>query len=299
MSVTVSTPPAGPPPEQAGPRAAGRPALALSPSRAADFKQCPLKYRFRAVDRLPEAPTRNALRGTVVHAVLERLFELPAAHRVPEAAAGLVDAAWERVRGERPESAEIVPHAEFGAFAAEVRALLDSYYRLEDPTAFDAQSCEERVEAESADGVPLRGFVDRIDAGPGGALRVVDYKTGRAPGPTQETKALFQLKFYALMVYRTRGVVPAELRLIYLADEQVLTYTPDAPELERFERTLAALWRAVAEAVRTGDFRPNTGWLCGFCDYKPLCPAYGGTPPPYPGPPGDDAADTVADAVTD
>ena len=45
---------------------------ALSPSRAADFKQCPLLYRFRAIDRLPEVPGRAQVRGTLVHAVLER-----------------------------------------------------------------------------------------------------------------------------------------------------------------------------------------------------------------------------------
>ena len=51
---------------------------ALSPSRAADFKQCPLLYRFRAIDRLPEAPSTAQLRGSVVHAALERLYGLPA-----------------------------------------------------------------------------------------------------------------------------------------------------------------------------------------------------------------------------
>ena len=54
---------------------------ALSPSRAADFMSCPLKYRFRVVDRLPEKPSPAAVRGTVVHAVLERLFGLPRGQR--------------------------------------------------------------------------------------------------------------------------------------------------------------------------------------------------------------------------
>ena len=53
----------------------------LSPSRAGDFMACPLLYRFRVIDRLPERPSAVATRGTVVHAVLERLFELPAAER--------------------------------------------------------------------------------------------------------------------------------------------------------------------------------------------------------------------------
>jgi len=46
----------------------------LSPSRAGDFKTCPLLYRFRTVDRLPEKPNADAVRGTLIHSVLERLF---------------------------------------------------------------------------------------------------------------------------------------------------------------------------------------------------------------------------------
>src|SRR4029079_14681831 len=51
---------------------------ALSPSRASDFMQCPLLYRFRVIDKLPSAPSAAAARGTLVHQVLERLFDLPA-----------------------------------------------------------------------------------------------------------------------------------------------------------------------------------------------------------------------------
>src|SRR4051812_26184187 len=73
------------------PAVAGAPVTAsLSPSRAADFKTCPLLYRFRSIDRLPERPTPEQARGTLVHAVLERLFDLPADGRTPDAAAALV-----------------------------------------------------------------------------------------------------------------------------------------------------------------------------------------------------------------
>ncbi|MEV0292081.1 RecB family exonuclease [Nocardia sp. NPDC050710] len=303
MPVPVSTPPADAektPGEAAAP-ARRRPAL--SPSRAIDFKQCPLKYRLRAIDRIPEQPSRHAVRGTVVHAVLEDLYGLPAVDRLPQRAVALVEPAWERVLADRPEIAELVADNGLDRFLAEVRTLVESYYRLEDPTRFDPESREARVEVELGDGVLLRGFVDRIDIAPTGQLRVVDYKTGRAPGLSNETKALFQLKFYALVVLRTRGILPAQLRLIYLADEQILTYAPDEEELLRFERTLSALWEAIVDAGRTGDFQPNTSWLCNYCDYKPLCPEFGGTPPPYPGWPTDgvteSADDALAEAVAD
>ncbi|MBF6474491.1 RecB family exonuclease [Nocardia gipuzkoensis] len=303
MCSPVSTPPADDARTSEPDATPSRARPALSPSRATDFKQCPLKYRLRAIDRIPEQPSVHAVRGTVVHAVLEDLYGLPAAERVPERAEALVPSAWARVRAEQPEVAQLITEELLDGFLGEVRALVRRYYRLEDPTRFDPESREARVEVELADGALLRGFVDRIDVAPTGALRVVDYKTGRAPGPTQETKALFQLKFYALVVLRTRGLVPAQLRLLYLADEQILTYAPDEQELLRFERTLSALWTAILEAGRTGEFQPNTSRMCSYCDYKPLCPAFGGTPPPYPGWPSggviESPDETLAEAVSE
>ncbi|AXX29617.1 RecB family exonuclease [Actinosynnema pretiosum subsp. pretiosum] len=274
---------------------------ALSPSRAGDFKQCPLLYRFRAVDRLPEKPTKAQVRGTVVHAVLEDLFALPAAERVPERARELVEPAWARVRQERPEFAEL-----FGAdqdeeqadWLTSARELLEGYFGLEDPRRFDPESRELLVEWELPSGVLLRGYVDRVDVAPTGEIRVVDYKTGAAPREHVEGKALFQMKFYALVLWRQRGVVPRQLRLMYLADRQALAYSPDEGELARFERTLEAIWEAILRAGRTGDFRPNPSRLCDYCDHKALCPAFDGTPPPYPGWPEPGAvAESAADRV--
>src|SRR6266540_3743144 len=87
----------------ADPTAEAPPLPSLSPSRAADFKTCPLLYRFRSIDRLPERPSPDQARGTLVHAVLEALFDLPAAERTPEAAADLVAPQWERLLAEQTE----------------------------------------------------------------------------------------------------------------------------------------------------------------------------------------------------
>ncbi len=78
------------------------------------------------------------------------------------------------------------------------------------------------------DGLRLRGYIDRLDVTAAGDVRIVDYKTGSVPREAFEAKALFQMKFYALVLWRTRGVVPRQLKLIYLADRDTLSYTPDA-----------------------------------------------------------------------
>ena len=266
---------------------------ALSPSRAVDFKQCALKYRFRAVDRIPEAPSRAAVRGTVVHAALEDLYGLTAVERVPDRAAELVEPAWNRMVEAAPILAELVTADDRAEFLGEAKELIERYYLLEDPTRFDPEAREQRVEVELADGAVLRGYVDRIDLAPTGEVRVVDYKTGRAPGEMRESRALFQMKFYALVILRTRGIVPKQLRLLYLADAEILTYEPDEAELLRFERTLSAIWTAILTAGETGDFQPSPGSYCQWCDYKPLCPEFDGTPPPYPGWPSDFGDDRV------
>ncbi|GIJ24889.1 exonuclease RecB [Micromonospora qiuiae] len=257
----------------------------LSPSRAADFKTCPLLYRFRSIDRLPERPTVEQVRGTLVHAVLERLFDLPPAGRTPAAAADLVAPQWERLVTEQPELAglfEAGGSVDVAEFLRSAAALLEGYFAVEDPRRLEPAERESLISAVVDDELLIRGYLDRLDVAPDGALRVVDYKTGGAPREAFEARALFQLKFYALVLWRTRGVVPRVLRLLYLRDAEVCDYTPDAEELVRFERTVVALWRAIEQATAARDFRPRPSRLCDWCSHQAHCPSYGGTPPPFP-----------------
>jgi putative RecB family exonuclease len=290
MTSAAATPAAAEPPQ---PLPLPAPVLGtLSPSRAADFKTCPLLYRLRSIDKIPQRPTRDKLRGTVVHGVLERLFDLPAPERTYQAAAGLVEPEWRRLAEAEPECAALFPDpdpdGELAGWLDSARRMVAGYFALEDPRRLEPAAREQLVEV-ALDGLVLRGYVDRLDVAPTGELRVVDYKTGGIPRVAYEAKALFQLKFYALVLWRTRGSVPDQLKLMYLSDRDSLTYRPDAVELERFERTLVAVWRAIERAVATRDFRASPSRLCDWCDHQALCPAFGGTPPPFPEPADDDA----------
>jgi putative RecB family exonuclease len=258
---------------------------ALSPSRAADFRSCPLLYRFRTVDRLPEPPSPAAVRGTVVHKVLEQLFDLPSLDRTPERADDLVQGAWEAVLAAEPAAAEMFGEdARVGDWLASCHEVLRRYFSLEDPRRLEPAHREEYVETLLDSRLLLRGIVDRIDVAPDGAIRVVDYKTGRSPGVGFEASALFQMRFYALVIWRTRGVLPALLRLIYLGNAEMVSYQPDEADLLATERLLVALWEAIERARQTGDWQPSPGRNCDWCAHQALCPAWGGTPPPLPEP---------------
>ena len=229
-------------------------------------------------------PSPAAARGTLVHAVLEHLFDLPAADRTPAAAVALLEPRWSALVEERPELKAMIDDDEQltqESWFAAAQTLVEQWFDLEDPTRLEPAARELYVETE-VEGLTLRGYVDRLDVAPDGAMRVVDYKTGRSPSELFEAKALFQMKFYALVLWRTRGVVASQLKLLYLGDGEALTYAPDEVELVRFERTLQAIWAAIERAVSTQDFRPNPSRLCGWCDHQAFCPSFGGTPPPFP-----------------
>ncbi|GJF27447.1 recombinase RecB [Kitasatospora sp. NE20-6] len=263
------------------------PPTGLSPSRAGDFMTCPLLYRLRVIDRLPEPPSPAATRGTVVHAVLERLFDHPPAERTAGLARSLLRPQWERLLGERPELAELFPDDPDGTALAgwlgDAEKLVDRWFRLEDPTRLHPAERELYVETSLGSGLLLRGYIDRVDVAPSGEVRLVDYKTGRAPSRDFEGKAMFQMKFYALVVWRWKGVIPRRLQLVYLGGGgDVVTYDPDETDLLAVERKLHALWETISRAVETGEFPATRNRLCDWCDHQARCPEFGGTPPPYP-----------------
>lgn len=302
----MSTPLAPAAPEPAAARGhetpAGPRAPSLSPSRASDFLGCPLRYRLRVIDRLPEPAHPAAVRGTVVHTVLERLFDLSPAERTAAAARTMVPAAWEVVRAEDPRAAELASEVPgepgLPEWLGTSGDLIDAYFGLEDPARVSPGERELRVETVLDSGLRLRGFIDRLDIAPDGAIRIVDYKTGRSPGEGFEARALFQMRFYALVIWRLRGTIPAMLQLMYLGDGTVVRYAPDEAELRATERKLRAVWAAVEASMLRQDFRPNPSRLCDWCDHKVHCPAFGGTPPPYPTvlDPAGDTADAQAEA---
>lgn len=273
-------------------RQQGHPVLgALSPSRASDFTTCPLLYRYRTIDRLPE-PTSSAMaRGTLVHTVLEDIFDLPPADRTLPTAVSLLAGTWQRIVGEEPELAAVVGTAAsednsdpaiIAGWLQGAEPLLATYFRMEDPSLLNPAHRELHVEVPLPDGPVLRGYIDRVDIHQQAGIRIVDYKTGRAPGPRFEQKAMFQLRFYALVVWRMTGELPALLQLTYLGSGEYLRLVPDPDDLVAFESKVRALWDSIVAVYDSGEWAPKPSRLCDWCSFQQLCPAKGGEALPLP-----------------
>ncbi|WP_035834344.1 RecB family exonuclease [Jonesia quinghaiensis] len=253
--------------------------VALSPSRANDFVQCPLLFRLRTVDRLPEPPSAAAVRGTLVHAVLESLFDVPSSERSRGAADELVEPSWEALLDSRPEVAVEFEADVRADIVGQARLLVERYFDLEDPTMLHPAAREVTLRANLGGDYPIKGVIDRVDVAGDGAIRLVDYKTGKAPRPQYGASAAFQMRFYALLVRDVKGVVPSMLRLVYLGDGQIRENSPTSGDLDAAQAKVQALWDDIRDAAQSGVFSQRRSRLCDWCSFQPMCPAFGGTLP--------------------
>ena len=240
------------------------------------------------------------MRGTLVHAVLERLYDLPAAGAPPPRRRELLLPQWRRLLEEEPAYAELfADDAERAAWLAQARGDAGAVLPLEDPRRLEPAERELYVEAVLDSGLMLRGYIDRLDVAPTGEVRVVDYKTGSAPGPGLRGQGAVPdevLRAGAVAAAR-RGAPPAAADVPGAAARCCATRRTRptcAPPSARSQ----ALWQAIERALETGEWRARRSRLCDWCDHQALCPEFGGTPPPVPDrQPGDTLRSTAGPAT--
>lgn len=255
----------------------------LSPSRANDFLQCPLMYRFRTIDKLPEPTSRAQIIGTSVHSACEHLFSLPRPQRTVEQAIAFAQQSWEELINHALNHKETVLDFSERAFSdveEQITQLLNAYFALENPQNFDPFATEAFLQSQTGKAL-LRGYIDRIDKAPDGRVRIVDYKTGKSPQPQYQSKLEYQLKFYAGMYWIQYGVLPSVLRLIFLGNQKMLELVPEQSDIEKFLHKVETLWVTINELRFTGQFQPRKSPLCKWCAFQQYCPEFGGEVPPY------------------
>ena len=243
-----------------------------------NFKSCPQLFKFRSVDRLPEPVSRAQAKGSLVHSVLEAIFALAPEQRTEAVAQELLEKLWNEVdETAEADGSEIKPidldPSEEARWLTESKRLLRNYFRLEDPSTVTASKLEWWVEYELPD-IQLRGIIDRLEENEDGSWILTDYKTGRVPSTQRELAAFFGLRFYALVCWRAFGIIPKQIRLVYLSDPSVLTLDPHERMLVAFEKQIQAIGTAIRRAHEKDDWRPSPSPLCMHCSFQDLCPAW-------------------------
>lgn len=241
-----------------------------------------MQFRFQVIDKIPtkESPVRQ--RGTLVHAALENLFDLPAQERTFAAASRKMEEAWDKTLSEKPDLlAELFGEDKSGEnqFLETARQLLANYFQMENPDRLAPAHREKYLRVTDKNRLHLHGYIDRVDISPTGLVRIVDYKTGKAPAERYIGPYQFQIRFYALLWYLTQGQLPARLQLLFLKDRQVYTYTPTPADIDATTEEILAVWEQISTQARSGYFPPRRSPLCNWCDYRAYCPLMEGITP--------------------
>lgn len=241
-----------------------------------------MQFRFQVIDKIPTKESQARQRGTLVHAALENLFDLPAQQRTFAAASRTMEEAWDKTLSEKPDLlAELFGEDKSGEnqFLETARQLLANYFQMENPDRLAPAHREKYLRVTDKNHLHLHGYIDRVDISPTGLVRIVDYKTGKAPAERYIGPYQFQIRFYALLWYLTQGQLPARLQLLFLKDRQVYTYTPTAADIDATTEEIFAVWEQILTQARSGYFPPRCSPLCNWCDYRAYCPLMEGIAP--------------------
>ena len=252
----------------------GRPAAGappyLSPSSTSTYQQCPRRWRFRYIERLPDPPGEAALTGTFAHRVLELLFQVSPPDRTLEQAKALAREVW-------PETAANPQYEALGLDEAGARHFrwkgwlaIEGLWTVEDPTSVEVQATERMIDT-TVGGVPFRGVVDRLDQQPGGGFVVTDYKSGRAPSLRYAESRLSQVLLYAAAVEAVEGRRPELARLLYLG-QRAIDVVPTDDAINPVVASLQNTWQSIATDLTDNVYTPKPGPLCGWCPYAARCP---------------------------
>lgn len=245
----------------------------VSPSSISTFQQCPLRYRYGRIDKVPEPETAAQGIGTLAHEVLELLFADPAEERTLARAREILLERWDAEWNERAAALRLSDY-ERHMFRWQVWNCIENYFALENPALVTLNGTEARLEATIA-GVPVLGILDRWNVDADGNVIISDYKTGKVSRKPYDAEKKLQLMVYADLHEATNDGAVKTAELIYLKGKGTrVKYSFSEEEREATRQVLVDTWQQIQESCESGVFEARKTRLCDWCSFKGMCPAW-------------------------
>ena len=239
----------------------------------ATFRQCPLKFKYNKIDKIPDPSGKEALMGNFVHDVLEELYKVEPEGRSKEQAQSLAREMWSGRNWEK-RIKPLVPDAEeYRMFRWKAWWCIENLWKIENPEEIEPDGLEYELNGEVS-GVQLKGFIDRFTMDEGGGVVISDYKTGKVPRKEYVDERFMQLRIYGTLIDALDIGHTSSLELLYLKDGVKFEVPFGDEDITKTSVYVRSAKDDIDKACATGDFPAQKSVLCGWCCYKGICPLW-------------------------
>ncbi len=242
--------------------------LHLSSTKIETYSSCPLKYRLKYIDKIPERKTRATGEfGLIMHKILEEFHGLKNKDQTKETLFKLLEKHWQEDSFEYRQRGQ-----EFKKQGEEILNHYFYFYKDNPPKVIGREKSFSFFMNDL--NVKISGKIDRIDRD-GKLLNIIDYKTSRKKSKAEKNLqlALYTEAILTNSVSDVKGK-PGKAILHFLrhGDDPISSHSFSDQELEQNREQI----QNVAEGIRKGLFETKRNdFNCKYCDYKDfLCPAW-------------------------
>ena len=249
----------------------------FSHSKLSTYEQCPLKYKYRYVDKIiPEVgESIESLLGKSVHKTLEWIYTSVNQEKTPDMDEVIIF--YTNYWKENYKTGILIVKKEFvekDYFNMGVKFLID-YFNKHHPFKDGTLECEKRiyVALDEEGEYKIQGFIDRLVYNfETNEYEIHDYKTANTLPHKDKFEEDRQLALYAIALKDLFGK-ETEIKLIwhYLAHNTKIVSKRTNEQLDKLKGETIEL---IKEIEATRFFPYNKSPLCNWCEYKSMCPAW-------------------------
>ena len=234
----------------------------LSPSKIQTFEDCPLKFKFQHVLRVPTPSKTYFGMGTAIHSVAENMTKLQKDGKESneKLALEILEKQWDTssYRNQRTkESQDKVKSKEM------VKTYLD-WAENNPNTPVDVEPKFKII----LNDVTISGKIDRVEQTPEGDYEVIDFKTGYAYKTKNTIKEDVQMNLYALGTEKLYGKLPKKTSLFYIKYNKLVPHFIKEDKLDEFKVEL----EKKIDSIFNEEFDAKPEFQkCSRCDYASIC----------------------------
>lgn len=246
--------------------------MRISYSSLETYRNCPLKYRYKEIDKLKEPKSKEAVFGTLVHSTLKFIYDPALIPPTPDQALDHFSRGWNSEIWEN----ELEERA---AFSQGIE-MIQKYYRNNDPKDATIVALESNFSLEIENPLrageihTIRGIIDRIDKTENG-YEIIDYKTSKKMPSQDFVDNNLQLSIY-LKAFLTRyphevsNIENITVSLYFLKHGVKLSSTRTLEDLQEVDN----LFLEVIGLIESGQFDAHVSPLCDWCGFQKVCPMW-------------------------